>query len=174
MNTWQIDTAHSEVTFKVKHLIISTLRGQFNKFSGSVVTTSDDFSDAKVTFEIDSSSIDTNNEQRDGHLKSPDFFDVEKFPTITFSSTSFVKNGETYDLIGDMTMHGITKQVVFNVTMNGTVKGMDGSLVAGFEAKTKINREDFGLNWNAILEAGGVAVSQEVAIDMLIELKEVK
>lgn len=174
MSTWQIDPAHSEVSFKVKHLMISALRGRFKKFSGNVVTSADDFSDAKVTVEIDVASIDTNNEQRDGHLNSPDFFDVATFPTINFTSSSLIKEGEEYKLNGEMNMHGVAKPVTFDVTMNGITKGMDGARMASFEAKTKINREDFGLKWNAALDGGGVVVSHEVAIDMIIELKETK
>ena len=174
MTTWNIDAAHSEVTFKIRHLMVSSVRGKFNKLSGSVTTSADDFAEAKVSMEIDASSVDTNNEQRDGHLKSADFFQVTSFPTITFSSTSFAKKGDGYELKGNMMLHGVTKPVVFSVAMNGINKGMDGARVAGFEAHTKISRKDFGLTWNAALEAGGVALSDEVSIELLIELKETK
>lgn len=173
MNTWQIDQAHSEITFKVKHLVISTVRGYFRKFEGTVTTTADDFSDAGVKLSIDATSIDTNNEGRDGHLKSPDFFDVEKFPTITFTSTSLAKKAENqFDLTGDITMHGITKQITFTVVMNGMTQGISGERVASFEAESKLMREDFDLTWNKALEIGGVAVGSEIKIEMIIELKE--
>lgn len=173
MNTWQIDQAHSEITFKVKHLIISTVRGHFKKFEGTVTTTADDFSDASVNLSIDASSIDTNNEGRDGHLKSPDFFDVATFPTITFSSTSLVKTAQNhFDLTGTITMHGVTKEITFHVIMNGMTQGISGERVASFEAHTTLIREDFGLEWNKALEMGGVAVGSEIKIEIIIELKE--
>ena len=171
MATWKMDTAHSEVKFKVRHLVISTVTGNFNVFSGAVESGKDDFTDAKVTFEADVASIDTKNEQRNGHLKSPDFFDAANHPKITFTSKSLVKkSSDEYELMGDLTIRGTTKQVKLDVTYNGTVKGFGGSFdVAAFELTGKINRQDFGLKWNALTETGGVVVSDEVKIEIFAE-----
>lgn len=174
MSTWIIDQAHSEIGFRVKHLVISTVRGRFNSFKGTVTTSGDDFSDAKVELSIDTNSITTNNEQRDGHLKSPDFFDVANYPTITFTSTAYAKKGAVHELTGDMTMHGVTKQVVFTVVENGITKDLYGNRVASFEANAVINRMDFDVKWNALIETGGVAVSDEVALELIVEIKEQK
>ncbi|HMG90820.1 MAG TPA: YceI family protein [Chryseolinea sp.] len=169
--TWKMDTAHSEVKFKVRHLVISTVTGNFDVFSGIVESGEDDFTDAKVTFEADVTSIDTKNEQRNGHLKSADFFDAANHPKITFASTSFrKKTGDKYELTGDLTIRGTTKQVKLDVTYNGTVRGFGGSFdVAAFELIGKINRQDFGLKWNALTETGGVVVSDDVKIEILAE-----
>ncbi len=171
MATWKIDTAHSEVKFKVRHLVISTVTGNFDVFSGAVESSKDDFTDAKITFEADVTSIDTKNEQRNGHLKSPDFFDAANHPKITFTSKSLVKkSSDEYELTGDLTIRGTTKQVKLDVTYNGTVRGFGGSFdVAAFELTGKINRQDFGLKWNALTETGGVVVSDEVKIEIFAE-----
>jgi polyisoprenoid-binding protein YceI len=171
MATWKMDTAHSEVKFKVRHLVISTVTGNFDVFSGAVESTKDDFTDAKVTFEADVTSIDTKNEQRNGHLKSPDFFDAANHPKITFTSKSLVtKSSDEYELTGDLTIRDTTKQVKLDVTYNGTVRGFGGSFdVAAFELTGKINRQDFGLKWNALTETGGVVVSDEVKIEIFAE-----
>jgi polyisoprenoid-binding protein YceI len=169
--TWKMDTAHSEVKFKVRHLVISTVTGTFDVFSGTVESGKDDFTDAKITFEADVASIDTKNEQRNGHLKSPDFFDAANHPKITFKSTSFLKKtSDEYELMGDLTIRGTTKQVKLDVTYNGTVRGFGGSFdVAAFEIKGKINRQDFDLKWNALTETGGVVVSDDVKLEILAE-----
>ena len=171
MATWKMDTAHSEVKFKVRHLVISTVTGNFDVFNGAVESSKDDFTDAKITFEADVTSIDTKNEQRNGHLKSPDFFDAANHPKITFTSKSLVKkSGDEYELMGDLTIRGTTKQVKLDVTYNGTVKGFGGSFdVAAFELTGKINRQDFGLKWNALTETGGVVVSDEVKFEIFAE-----
>ena len=171
MATWKMDTAHSEVKFKVRHLVISTVTGNFDVFSGIVESSKDDFTDAKITFEADVTSIDTKNEQRNGHLKSPDFFDAANHPKIAFTSKSLVKkSSDEYELTGDLTIRGTTKQVKLGVTYNGTVKGFGGSFdVAAFELTGKINRQDFGLKWNALTETGGVVVSDEVKIEIFAE-----
>lgn len=171
MATWKMDTAHSEVKFKVKHLVISTVTGSFNKFSGTVESSKEDLSDAKINFEAEVSSIDTKNEQRDGHLKSPDFFDAANHPTLTFKSKALTKNsGNEYKLVGDLTLRGTTKEVTFPVVYNGTVKGFGGSFdVAAFEINGKINRQDFGLKWNALTETGGIVVSDDVKLEVLAE-----
>ncbi len=171
MAQWIIDPVHSEVTFKVKHLVVSTVTGRFTTVSGTVEASKPDFTDAKIAFQADVNSISTNNEQRDGHLKSPDFFDAANFPALTFVSTSITPKGEgAFVMTGDMTIRGTTKPVVLNVTYNGTVKGFDGD-VAGFELTGALNRQDFGLRWNALTETGGVVVSDEVKLVIAVELK---
>jgi polyisoprenoid-binding protein YceI len=171
MATWKMDTAHSEVKFKVRHLVISTVTGNFNQFTATAESNKEDFTDAKINFEADVNSIDTKNEQRDGHLKSPDFFDAANHPKITFVSKSLTrKSGDKYELKGDLTTRGTTKEVTFDVVYNGVVKGFGGSFdVAAFEINGKINRQDFGLKWNALTETGGVVVSDDVKFEVLAE-----
>jgi polyisoprenoid-binding protein YceI len=170
MNSWKIDPAHSEISFKVKHMVVSTVSGHFNKFDASIETGKDDFTDAKIKFKAEINSIDTKNAQRDEHLKSPDFFDAANHPYISFESKS-VKKISDYELevTGDLTIRGITKEQKLDVIYNGTVSGFGDSRVAGFEIRTKVNRFDYGLKWNAITEAGGVVVSNEVKIEILAE-----
>ena len=171
MATWKMDPNHSEVKFKVRHLVVSTVSGQFDTFSGTAESSKDDFSDAKISFEADASSINTKNEQRNGHLKSPDFFDAANHSKITFISTSFKKKtDEDYELTGNLTIRGTTKEVKLAVTYNGTVKGFGGSFdVAAFEIIGKINRHDYGLKWNGLTETGGVVVSDEVKLEIFAE-----
>ena len=173
MTYWKIDPAHSEVNFKVKHLVISTVRGEFDTFNATIESEKEDFNDAKVTFEVDINSINTGNEQRDAHLKSPDFFYAEKYPKMRFVSTS-VKKKSDYELEvkGNLILRGITKEVTFEVIYNGMVAGFGGNKVAGFEVKGKLNRFDFGLQWNALTDAGGVVVSNEVKIEILAEFNK--
>jgi polyisoprenoid-binding protein YceI len=171
MAQWIIDPAHTEVQFKVKHLVISTVTGRFTSVRGSIQAAKPDFSDARVRFEADVDSINTGNEQRDGHLKSPDFFDAANHPTLSFVSTSMAKKGEgRYELTGNMTIRGTTRPMRLDVVYHGTVKGFDGD-VAAFEISGKLNRQDFGLRWNAMTEAGGVVVSDEVKLEIAAELK---
>ena len=171
MAQWIIDQAHSEIAFRVKHLVISTVTGQFQKFQGTVESNQPDFNDAHIRFEADVDSISTHNEQRDAHLKSPDFFDAATYPKMSFVSTSFTRKGEEeYELLGDMTIRGITRRVRLDVIYNGTVKGFDGNMAA-FEISGKLSRKEFGLLWNALTETGGVAVGDEVKLDVLVELK---
>lgn len=171
MAIWKIDQSHSEIKFKVKHLVVSTVTGQFNNFEGTVEANNDDFSDAKISFEADVNSIDTRNEQRDGHLKSADFFDANNFPKISFVSKSMNKKSDNqYELVGDLTIRGVTKEVALDVTFNGVVKGFTGDDVAAFEISGKINRFDFGLKWNALTEAGGIVVGEEVKLEINVEL----
>ncbi|MBI3004591.1 MAG: YceI family protein [Ignavibacteriales bacterium] len=173
MAIWKIDPAHSEVSFKVKHLVVSTVTGNFGQFDATIQSERPDFSDAKVAFEADVNSINTKNEQRDGHLKSPDFFDSLKYPKMSFASTS-VKNMSDYELkvTGNLTMRGVTKEITLDVVYNGTVPGFGGNQVAGFEIRTKLNRFDYGLQWNALTEAGGVVVSNEVKIEIVAEFNK--
>lgn len=172
MSTWNLDQMHSTIGFKVKHLMISTVKGQFNDFNGAVIANDDAFTDASVNFTAQTSSISTNNADRDGHLKSPELFDAEQFPTLTFTSTSFVKTSEGFDVTGNITIKGITKQLTLKAKLCGIIMGMYGKRVAAFELSGSINRMDFGVAWNAALEAGGVVVSEEVMLEIEAELVE--
>jgi len=171
MATWKMDTAHSEVKFKVKHLVVSTVSGHFENFSATAESSKPDFSDAVINFEADVNSIATKNAQRDGHLKSPDFFDAANHPKITFASKSFKPvSGDEYELQGDLTIRGITRAIKLTATYNGTVKGFGGSFdVAAFEVTGKIKRQEFGLTWNGLTETGGIVVSDEVKIEVFAE-----
>ena len=166
---WIIDPTHSEVAFKVKHLVISTVTGYFRKFEGNAESTSEDFSDAAVAFSLDVNSIDTNQSDRDQHLKSADFFDTASFPSIAFAG-KIVNNGGEYQLQGDLTLKGITQQVTLDVTYGGTVADPYGQTKAGFEIEGKLNRKDFGLTWSAITEAGSVVVSDQVRLQLSVQL----
>jgi polyisoprenoid-binding protein YceI len=173
MTTWKVDQSHSEIKFKVKHLVVSSVTGQFTSFDGTVESDKADFSDAKISFEADVNSIDTKNEQRDGHLKSPDFFDAVNHPKLSFVSKSInQKSDDEYEVVGDMTIRGIKKEIKLNVTYNGSTKGFGGIDVAGFEITGKINRFDFGLQWNALTEVGGIVVADEVKLDISAELQK--
>jgi len=170
MTRWNIDPTHSEINFKVKHLVVSTVSGTFRKFNATIDSAKEDFADAAVSFEADVDSIDTKNEQRDGHLKSPDFFDAAKYPRISFVSTNVKRLSESeLQVVGNMTLRGITKEITLHANYNGTVAGFGGGKVAGFEITAKLNRFDFGLQWNALTEAGGVVVANEVRIEILAE-----
>jgi polyisoprenoid-binding protein YceI len=169
-NKWAIDASHSEIQFKIKHLVITTVTGHFTSFSGAMEA-ADDFSQANIHFEADVNSISTNNEQRDAHLKGADFFDVEKFPKLSFQSTKFEKTGDDeFELTGDLSIRDVTRQVTFTVEYGGTATDPWGQVKAGFELKGKINRKDFGLTWNALTEAGGALVSEEVKLAANIQL----
>lgn len=167
---WAIDPAHSEIRFKVKHLVISTVTGYFQEFSGSIEKEGDDFDGAKVKFEASIDSITTNNEDRDGHLKSADFFDVANHPKMTFESTSFTKKSEDeYELTGNLTIRGTTKKIVLKAEYGGTMVDPYGNTKAGFEISGKINRKEFGLTWSATTEAGGIVVSDEVKLVLNVQ-----
>jgi polyisoprenoid-binding protein YceI len=169
MTTWKIDPAHSEVKFKVKHLVVSTVTGHFNNYQATAETLGD-FSDAKINFEAEVDSIDTKNAQRDGHLKSADFFDAANYPKLSFVSKSLRKKSDNeFELVGDLTIRGTKKETKLDVVYNGTVKGFGGVEVAGFEITGKINRQDFGLTWSALTEAGGVVVSDDVKFEINAE-----
>lgn len=171
MATYKIDADHSDIMFKVKHLMISTATGYFKKFDATVETTGDDFTNAKVYFEADTDSIDTKNAQRDAHLRSDDFFNAEKFPKLVFRSTSIEKDGdEEYKLKGDLTIRDITRPVTLDVEYNGSTKDPWGFERAGFEVTGKINRKDFDLKWSAVTEAGGLVVDDIVKLQMNVEL----
>jgi polyisoprenoid-binding protein YceI len=171
MATYKIDVDHSDIMFKVKHLMISTVTGIFKKFDATLQVNEEDLSDAKVSFEADVDSIDTKNEQRDGHLKSDDFFNAEQFPKMTFKSTSIEKGSDDeYKLVGDLTLRDITKPVELKVEYNGTTKDPWGYERKGFEISGKINRKEYGLNWSAVTEAGGLVVADDVKLAMNVEM----
>jgi polyisoprenoid-binding protein YceI len=173
MATWKIDPVHSEIKFKVKHLVVSTVTGQFNKFEGTVESDKPDFTDAKIKFEADVNSIDTKNEQRNNHLKSADFFDAANYPKLTFLSKSIKKKSDNeYEVVGDLSIRQTTKEIKLDVVYNGTVKGFGGVDVAGFEMTGKLNRFDYGLQWNALTEVGGIVVAEDVKIEISAELNK--
>ena len=177
---WKVDNSHSKLGFSVVHMMVSETEGKFKVYEGTAFSKTEmDFTDADISFSADVNSINTEDEKRDGHLKSADFFDAEKFPKITFKSTSMKPNaklGKTaYTLTGDLTMHGVTKKVTFTaIGASKVVKDPYGNLKNGFKVVGSINRKDFGLAWNAALESGGVAVSEEVKVDLNIELNKEK
>ncbi len=168
---WGFDPSHSKVRFAVAHMVISDVEGQFNKYEGTVLSDKDDFSDAKVEFTIEVNSIDTDNEKRDEHLKSADFFDAAKYPKITFKSKSITKLGANlYKLTGILTMHGVTKDVTLEMKYGGTVKDPYENTKAGFKITGTINRTLWGLEYNSVIEAGGLMIGEEVDITCNIEL----
>lgn len=174
---WNVDASHSKLRFSVVHMMVAETEGKFKVFDGTAESKSDlDFTNAAITFSADASSIDTDDPKRDAHLRSADFFDVEKHPVITFKSTSMRPTGKgktSYELEGDLTMHGVTKKVkLLAIGAATTVKDPYGNTKYGFRVTGKLNRKDFGLAWNAALEAGGVAVSEEVDLALSIELNK--
>ena len=169
--TWNLDPAHTSVQFSVRHLMVSTVRGAFAKVTGTAQVDEKDLTRTKIQATIDAASIDTRVEKRDAHLKSPDFLDVAKYPTITFVSKKIeqVDPGH-FKVTGDLTLHGVTREVSLNVEgPTPEIKDPQGEVRAGAQATTKINRKDFGVTWNLALEAGGVAVSDEVTITIDVE-----
>ena len=169
--TWVFDPTHTEIAFKVKHLMISNVKGQFDEFSGQVITEDDDFSTSEISFHINPSSINTGVADRDAHLKSPDFFDTENFKEISFTSGKLVKTGEDeFALTGNLNIKEVSKPVSLKVIFGGLMADPWGNEKAGFTIDGKINRKDFGLVWNAALEAGGVLVGEEIRISSEIEL----
>jgi polyisoprenoid-binding protein YceI len=162
---WVLDAMHSEVQFKIKHLVISTVTGSFNSFAGTMQSDSDDnFENAQLEFSLDVDSIDTNQEQRDAHLKGEEFFNSAQFPTIKFASTSFVKHGDTYKVTGDLTMKDVTKPVTLEAEYGGSAVDFYGNHKAGFEVTGKINRKEFGLTWGGITEAGAIVLGDDVKL----------
>jgi polyisoprenoid-binding protein YceI len=171
--TWQIDPAHSVIGFEVKHLMISKVRGRFGTVSGTIQLDEADVSKSSVTAEIDVTTIDTREAQRDGHLRSADFFDVENFPAITFRSTRVERAGEDRaTVVGDLTIRGVTREVKLSVEEEGTAKDPWGGDRIAFSATAKIDRRDFGLTWNQALETGGVLVANE--IKLILDVQAVK
>lgn len=170
MSTWKIDPTHSEIQFKTKHLVISTVTGSFKTFTGTAETDDDSFENAKVWFEADVNSISTNNDDRDAHLKSDDFFNAEKFPKLTFESTSFKKTGEnTYKMTGNLTIRDVTKEITLDVEYGGTVTDPYGQTKAGFEVSGTINRKEYNLMWNAVTETGNVVVADNVKLQINVQ-----
>ncbi len=168
---WAIDPTHSEAGFKVKHLVISTVNGKFNDFEGSIETEADDFENASISFAARVDSISTGVADRDAHLKSDDFFNAEAYPELKFKSSSFSKiDDEEYVLKGNLTIRDITKPVSLKVIYGGSVTDPYGNTKAGFEISGKINRKEFGLKWSAVTEAGSVVVSDEVKLDLNIQI----
>ena len=166
--TWTIDKSHSKVGFSVAHMAVSEVEGKFNDFEGTIVSKTEDFNGAQVEFTAKTASIDTDNERRDGHLKSPDFFEAEKYPDTKFKGT-LVKDGGKYKLKGDFTMHGVTKPVEFDVTYGGTINHGRGTK-AGFKLTGKINRQDYGLTWSNKVPTGEMVVGDEVELVVKVEL----
>lgn len=169
---WKLDKVHSSVTFTVKHMVISEVTGSFKDFTVALKSAKDDFSDAKVQSTIKVGSISTDNAMRDGHLKSDDFFNAEKFPEINFKSTSFEKLSDNkYKITGDLTIRDITKNVTFDATLNGTLK-TDRGVLSAWKATTTINRFEYNLKWSKTLETGGLMVGQDVIITLNLELNK--
>lgn len=167
---WALDPTHSEINFKVKHMMISSVSGQFKQFDSSVETTGDDFTTAKINFTADVNSISTNNEQRDGHLKTGDFFDAENHPKLTFTSDKLEKvSGDDYKLHGTLTLRGVSKPVALDVDFGGIAVDGYGNTRAGFSLTGKINRKDFGVNFSMVTEAGGIVVGEDVKLDIHVQ-----
>jgi polyisoprenoid-binding protein YceI len=170
-STWNIDPVHSTAQFKVKHMMISNVKGEFTKITGKLVLDESNITKSQVEAFIDATTINTREPDRDTHLKSADFLDVEKFPNLSFKSTQISKNGENeLSVEGDLTMRGVTRKVVFEVEgPSPPTKDPWGNTRIGLSATTRVNRKDFGLNWNSVLEAGGILVGEEVAISLDVE-----
>jgi polyisoprenoid-binding protein YceI len=168
--TWNIDPSHSAIHFSVRHMVVSKTRGRFTKFGGQITLDADDFSNGSVEVNIEPASVDTADAQRDGHLRSADFFDVEKYPTATFKSTRVEDlEGGKLRIIGNLTVHGVTHPVVLEALYEGTGKDPWGGERAGFSASTSIDRREFGLVWNTALETGGVLVGDKVELTLEVE-----
>ncbi|MGE5382949.1 MAG: YceI family protein [Omnitrophica WOR_2 bacterium] len=171
---WNVDKNHSEILFKVKHLMITNVKGEFRDFTSEIESENDDFSDADINLTIKAASVFTNSDDRDAHLRSADFFDVENYPELTFQSTSFTKiDDERYKLTGLLTIKGISKEVTLNAEFGGLNKDPWGNQKAGFSINGSFNRKDWGLNWNAALETGGVLVSDEVKMSAEVQFVKV-
>lgn len=172
--TWNFDSANSFIRFAVDHMVISEIEGQFSTYEGSVIATKEDFSDAKINFVVDVNSVNTDNEKRDAHLRSADFFETEKYPKMTFVSTSVEKTGDSkYNLKGKLTLHGVTKEITLAMTYGGTIKDPWGNTKAGLKVTGVINRTDFGLKYNSVLEAGSMMIGEEVTITCKVELVKI-
>jgi polyisoprenoid-binding protein YceI len=170
---WALDTAHSSVDFSVRHMMIANVKGSFHNFSATVEADPTDLTTANIEFTIETSSVDTRNKDRDGHLVSADFFDVENFPTMTFRATNIEKTDEgEYNVTGDFTLHGVTKQETFVVTYEGQGKDPWGNVKVGFSAEGSLNRSEYGLVWNAALETGGVLVGDKVKINLQLQASQ--
>ena len=169
MKKWTVDTAHSEVGFSVKHMMISKVKGAFTSYEATVEANEEDLQGALIDFKIDVASIDTSNTDRDNHLRSADFFDAEQFPYITFKANDIIKKGDEYELTGDLTMKDVTRPVTFEVEYGGKATNPWGVEVVAFNVEGKVNRRDFGLTWNQTLETGGVLVGEDIKISLELE-----
>ena len=169
LGTWTTDPAHSEISFTVKHLQISKVRGFFRDFEVTV-TTAEDFEDSVVEARIDVASVDTKNEMRDNHLRTSDFFQVEEFPVATFHSTSITGTPDAFTLVGDFTLKGVTKPITLQGEFGGLMRDHSGLLHAGATATTKFNRKDWGVEWNAPLESGGMLLGEEISLTLDIQV----
>ena len=170
---WEFDKSHTSIAFSAKHMVVATVRGRFESFDGIVDLNEPNPADSKVDVTIDAASVNTNDPRRDGHLKSPDFFDVEKYPSITYKSTKVEKlSDEKYRVTGNLTIKDVTREVPLDVTYEGESRGMKGERHAGFTITTTINRKDFELNWNVALEAGGWLVGDTIKIEIDAEVLE--
>ena len=172
MKKWIIDPVHSEIAFKARHLMISTIRGHFNKFEGQIEALDETLNNANINFSTDISSLETRHPDRNGHLLSADFFDVENFPKMSFQSTSVKRTNGELEIMGDLTIKGVTKNVQLKALVNGSNIGMEGKKATGFDLTGKINRQDFGLTWNVALETGGVLIGDIIQIEAFIEINE--
>jgi polyisoprenoid-binding protein YceI len=173
MATWNIDLSHSAIHFSARHMVVSKTRGKFAKFSGSIQFDPKELSKGAVNVEIDPASVDTGDAQRDGHLKSGDFFEVDKFPTASFKSTKVVEKGEgKLQIVGDLSLRGVTKPVTLEASYEGSGKDPWGGERAGFTATTTINRTDFGVSFNKALDTGGLLVGEKV--ELLLEVEAIK
>jgi len=171
LDTYKVDPAHSSVNFLIDHMVVNTVHGRFRQFEGTITVDPDNGNALTVASgTIQAKSIDTDIEKRDNHLRSPDFFDAEKFPTITFESAEVKKDGNGHVLMGKFTMHGVTKDVSLPFTLKGPIKSPVGGTILGLEVNAKINRKDYGLTWNKIIEAGGLMVGEDVTIQINAEL----
>lgn len=172
-SVWKLDKAHSSISFSVRHMVISEVIGNFKDYDIAFTSNKDDYSDASVVATIKVAGINTDNERRDGHLKTDDFFNAEKFPEIKFKSTAFEKVGENkYKITGDLTIRDVTKKVTFDATYNGAIKAPWGAIVTSWKATTSVNRFDYGLKWNKTIEAGGLIAGDIVTITLNLELNK--
>lgn len=169
MKKWNLDGAHSEVGFSVRHMMISKVKGNFTDFEATIEADENNLEGANIDFKIDVASITTHNADRDAHLKSADFFEAEKYPHITFTATDIAKDGDDYKMTGDMTVKDVTLPVTFDVEFGGKAKNPWGAEVVAFSAAGKINRKDFGLTWNQALETGGVMVGEDIKLNLELE-----
>lgn len=168
--TWTIDASHTGIRFMARHMVVAKVRGAFKTFRGSIEFDEDDLTNSAVDVTIDAASVDTRDPLRDAALKSADFFDVEKFPSLVFESTRMLKKGkQDYDVVGNLTMHGVTREVVLYTRFEGKDKDPWGNQTVSFSATTSVKREDFGLKWNPVLEAGGVLVSSKIEIELDVQ-----
>jgi polyisoprenoid-binding protein YceI len=175
VTTWNIDPAHTDVLFSAKHMMVTTVRGKFHAVEGTITLDEENPANSTGTFSVQVASLNTGVEQRDGHLRSADFFDAERWPAATFEATAVTpKGGSDYVVRGDLTIRGTTRPVAFDVELLGFYAGMDGSRRAGFHGTGKIAREDFGLNWNVALESGGWLVGKEIKLELDLALEQAK